>query len=124
MIQKLICLALAGSLGTLARYGLAGFVSRHNSSMFPWGTLTVNLVGCFVAGTFWSLFERWPISGETRTIVMVGFMGAFTTFSSMILETNELLRSAEWMFALANITVQIGLGGLALFVGTLIGRMI
>jgi len=124
MTQKLVWLALAGALGTLARYGLAGFVHRINGVSFPWGTLAVNLAGCFFAGLLWSMFEnRWPVSGETRTLLLVGFMGAFTTFSALILETGELLRSAEWVHAAANLTLHNGLGFVALFAGAALGRM-
>ena len=125
MLQKLGLLALAGALGTLARYGLAGFVHRINGASFPWGTVAVNLTGCFLAGLLWMLFEnRWPVPGETRTLVLVGFMGAFTTFSALVLESSELLRSAEWMHAAANVGVQIGLGFVALFAGAVLGRMV
>jgi fluoride exporter len=125
MIQKLLCLALAGALGTVARYGLAGFVHRINGANFPWGTLVVNLTGCFLAGLLWALFEnRWPVTGETRVLVLVGFMGAFTTFSALILETSELMRSAEWMVAAANVAMQNGLGFVALFTGSALGRMV
>lgn len=118
-------MALAGALGTLARYGLAGFVHRIGGAHFPWGTVAVNLTGCFAAGFLWSLFEnRWPISGETRVVIMVGFMGAFTTFSTLILETSQLIRSSEWMLAAANLTMQNGLGFVALFIGIALGRMI
>jgi len=124
MVMKLVWLALAGALGTLARYGLAGLVHRINGVSFPWGTMTVNLAGCFFAGLLWTLFEtRWPVSGETRVIVLVGFMGAFTTFSAMILETGELLRSAQWVYAAANMAMQNGLGFVALFAGVALGRM-
>ena len=124
MIQKLTWLALAGALGTLSRYALAGFVQKIGGASFPWGTVAVNLTGCFLAGLLWALFEnRWPISGETRTLVLVGFMGAFTTFSSLILESGELLRSSEWIYAAANVTLQNGLGFVALFVGATLGRM-
>ena len=65
MIQKLALLAVAGAMGTLARYGLAGLVHRICDTPLPWGTLVVNVVGCFVAGLLWALFEdRWPVSGE------------------------------------------------------------
>ena len=125
MIHKMLFLALAGALGTLSRFGLAGFVHRFNGSSFPWGTLTVNITGCFLAGFFWSLFEnRWPVSGETRTIILVGFMGAFTTFSTLILETSELMRSSEWMYAGMNLTIQNVIGFAALFAGAALGRMV
>jgi CrcB protein len=86
--------------------------------------VAVNLIGCFLAGLLWTLFEtRWAVTGETRTLVLVGFMGAFTTFSAMIFETGELLRSAEWVFAIANMLIQNGLGFIALFAGFTLGRL-
>jgi CrcB protein len=115
MIPKLLWLALAGAVGTLAR--------RLGGPSFPWGTLAVNLTGCFLAGILWALFEhRWPVSGETRIILLVGFMGAFTTFSAFILETGELVRSAEWLYAVLNLAAQNVLGLTALFTGAALGR--
>jgi len=125
MLQKLALLALAGGMGALARYGLAGFVQRISGMSFPWGTMVVNLFACFLAGLLWSLFEnRWSVSGEIRTVVLVGFMGAFSTFSTFIFETGDLLRSAEWLHAVANLTVQNGVGLFALFIGMTLGRMV
>jgi fluoride exporter len=125
MVQKFIWLAVAGGLGTLARFGLAGFVHRLNGEHSYWGTLIVNLTGCFVAGLVWMLFEnRWTVSPEVRTLVLVGFMGAFTTFSALIMETSELLRTAEWMRAGMNLAIQNGVGFIALFSGAALGRML
>lgn len=125
MVYKLMWLGFAGAMGALARYELAGLVHRFNGVSFPWGTMAVNLTGCFVAGFLWTLFEnRWPVSGEIRTIVMVGFMGSFTTFSAYILETSELMRSSEWIYAAANISMQNGFGLIALFTGAAFARII
>lgn len=125
MLQKIIWLSLAGAAGTLARYALTGFVQKINATLFPWGTVAVNITGCFFAGFLWILFEnRWPVSGDTRTVIMLGFMGAFTTFSSLILETSMLLRSEEWLYAVANLTMQNSFGFFALFAGLMIGRMV
>jgi len=125
MQMKLLYLALAGGLGTLARYGLSGLVSRWPSASFPWGTLVVNIVGCFAAGSLWSVFEdRIHLSGELRTVVFVGFMGAFTTFSSYILETGHLARDAEWAWAAGNVLLQNGVGLAALFLGMAVGRLV
>jgi len=124
MLQKLTLLAIAGALGTLARYGLAGFAQRIGGSSFPWGTLTVNIIGCFLAGLLWALFEsRWTVSGETRLLVLVGFMGAFTTFSAYILETNELVRASQWLYAAGNVALQNIVGFAALFLGVALGRL-
>lgn len=125
MFQKLFWLALAGALGTMTRYGLTGMAQRAFGGEFPWGTLTVNLAGCFLAGVFWSLAEsRLNISGQTRMIVLMGFMGAFTTFSAYALETGQLLRDAQWAWALGNITLQNGCGILVFLIGLAIGRFV
>jgi len=124
MLHKIVLLAIAGAIGTLSRYGLAGLVQRINSPSFPFGTMAVNIGGCFVFGLLCSIFEnRWSVSGETRVVILVGFIGAFTTFSSFIFETGELFRSAEWFRASANMIAQNGLGLFALFLGTTLGRL-
>lgn len=125
MLQKLLLLAAAGACGTVARYALAGWVHRLDGISFPWGTLVVNMVGCFVAGLLWTLFEnRWPVSGQTRIVVLVGFMGAFTTFSAYILESGQLMQSSEWLRAGINVVAQNGLGFAALFLGAALGRLV
>ena len=125
MLQKLLLLAIAGALGTLARYGLSGLVHRSTSALFPWGTLAVNILGCFLAGMLWTLFEsRWPVTSQTRTIVLVGFMGAFTTFSAYILETGAMVQSSQWQPALCNLALQNGLGFAALYAGAVLARLL
>jgi fluoride exporter len=125
MWQKLLCLALAGSLGTLARYGLAGAVHRWTGSGFPWGTVAVNALGCFLLGVFWIVgTERLAVSGETRTIVLVGFMGAFTTFSAFVGETSQLLNDSQWFWAAGNVLLQNVAGFVLFFVGAAMGRWI
>jgi CrcB protein len=124
MIYKIAWLAVAGAAGTVARYVLAGLVQNVTGAMFPWGTAVVNIVGCFAAGLLWALFEhRVTVTPETRIIILIGFMGAFTTFSAFILETGELVRASEWLYAAANVGLQNGLGFVALFVGIAVGRM-
>jgi len=123
MAQKLFFLALAGGVGTLARYGLAGFIQKIHSKNFPVGTMVVNILGCLVVGILWTLFEtKWEVSPETKLLVLVGFMGAFTTFSAFILETSHLVRSTAWMYAAINLILQNTLGLIALFGGITIGR--
>jgi len=125
MWQKLLLLGAAGAAGTLARYGLAGVAQRLSDSEFPWGTLAVNVLGCFVTGAFWALAEdRLSISSQTRAVILIGFMGAFTTFSAYVLETGGLLRDAEWTWALGNVVLNNVLG-VALFVaGLAAGRLL
>ena len=124
MLQKLLFIFAAGGLGSLARYGLAGLVQWWAGLSFPWGTLAVNVLGCFLFGVVWILgAERQLFSAETRTILLVGFMGGFTTFSSFAFETGHMLREADWWLAAANIAAQNVLGILALFLGFAVGRL-
>ncbi|HUG91074.1 MAG TPA: CrcB family protein [Planctomycetaceae bacterium] len=123
MWKELGWLAAAGAAGTLCRYGLSGLVHALAGEKFPWGTLAVNAVGCFLFGLVWSLAEeRMLISGQTRAILLVGFMGAFTTFSTFAFETGGLLRDAEWWPAAANLLAHNALGLLCVFLGFAVGR--
>jgi len=125
MIQKVVLLALAGASGTLARYGLASAVHRMVGSSFIWGTMIANISGCFLAGLMCSLFEqKWPMSAEARLLILVGFMGAFTTFSAFILETGELVQTSQWIHAVSNILIQNSLGFAALFAGITLGKVL
>ncbi len=123
MLEKIIWLSLAGALGTLARYGLAGLVQRAGEGGFPWGTLAVNVTGCFLFGLVWSLAEyRMTIGPEIRTIILIGFMGAFTTFSTFAFETVQFVRDSQWMLAMVNIAAQNIMGVAFLFAGLAAGR--
>ena len=120
---KLVWLAALGAVGTLARYGLGGFVQQLHAGAFPWGTLVVNALGCFLFGLVWTLAEeRLVISGETRTVVLIGFMGAFTTFSTYAFETGAMLRDGEWLPAAANLLAHNGCGITGFFLGVALGR--
>ena len=82
-------------------------------------------VGCFLAGFLYGMFEhRWPVNGDTRAIVLIGFLGAFTTFSAFIFESGEFFRTAEWVRAVGNILLQNSLGFTALFGGLAASRVI
>lgn len=125
MMQKLAWLAFAGACGTLARYGLAGTVHRWLGASFPWGTALVNVLGCLLFGVVWAAgSERALISPELRTILLVGFMGAFTTFSTFISETGQLLADAELLIGFANVALQLVAGFGGFFLGLAIGRII
>src|SRR5689334_7055979 len=116
-MTRLVWLAVAGAVGTLARYGVAGAVQRLGGA-FPWGSLAVNGLGCLLFGAVWALAEeRLVISGETRLVVLVGFMGAFTTFSTYAFETGAMLRDAEWLLAATNVVTENVVGIAAFFLG-------
>lgn len=116
--MALLNAALVGSggfLGALARYGLGGLVHRQIPlSTFPFGTLVVNLVGCFGIGMIAGLAEsRQFFAPEVRTFVLIGVLGGFTTFSTFGYETFALIRDTEYLRAITNIGLQV-IGGLTL----------
>ncbi|OIN98787.1 MAG: chromosome condensation protein CrcB [Desulfovibrionaceae bacterium CG1_02_65_16] len=124
-MQKLLLLALAGMCGTLARYWLSGAVYGIMGREFPWGTAAVNVLGCLLFGLVWVLAdERQILRPELRLVILVGFMGAFTTFSSLIFETGELMRGAQWAKAALNLVGQNFLGFVAFAIGAGIGRIV
>ena len=124
MVQKLLLLALAGALGTLARYGLSGLVQRFMGAQFPWGTFAVNMAGCFLFGLIWAMaMERMEISAAARLLLLTGFMGAFTTFSTYAFETVQMTRDAEWLLAFANVAGQTIVGFGLMFLGQALGRL-
>ena len=111
-MQRLILIGLAGFAGTVLRYGLSGWTARRFGETFPLGTLVVNLVGCFLAGLlFYLMFDRYLVNQTIRTVVIIGLLGGFTTFSSFGLQTFTLLRDGEMGLALLNIAAS-NLGGL------------
>jgi len=113
MLQRLFLIAAAGAAGSLARYFVSGLGMRWHAGGLPVGTLVVNIIGCFLFGAVWALAEqRNIITSESRLVVLVGFLGAFTTFSTFGFETVQLWREAKHGLALANALAQ-NIGGIA-----------
>lgn len=122
---KFVGLTVAGGCGTLARYILAGLIQRGNHSGFPWGTLAVNVLGCFIFGLVWALTQqRLLISGEARTVILVGFLGSFTTFSAFLFETDQFLENAQWLMAGVNVIAELAVGLGAYLLGAFLGGLI
>jgi CrcB protein len=118
-------LALAGAVGTLARYWLGGVVQRLCGESFPWGTLVINVSGCLLFGFVWVLAEdRLLLSPQTRIVILTGFMGAFTTFSTYAFETTQMLADSEWLRAAGNLALQNVLGLAAVLLGFAVGRYV
>jgi len=122
-MQKTIFIAVAGLVGTLFRYWLSGVVARQYGETFPWGTMVVNLVGCFLAGVvFYLADERFLLSPTLRTIILIGFLGGLTTFSSYGLQTFTLLRDGELGIATLNVVASNVLGLLMVWTGYVVCR--
>lgn len=117
-MQKTIFIALGGLLGTLVRYWVSGLVARRYGETFPLGTLTVNLIGSFLAGAMYHLAEeRFLLSPTLRTVILIGLLGGFTTFSSYGVQTFSLLRDGEFGLATLNVAVSNILGLLLVWAG-------
>ncbi|MBI5885147.1 MAG: fluoride efflux transporter CrcB [Deltaproteobacteria bacterium] len=123
--MKIILIALAGALGTLARWWLAGYVQNSAGGAFPWGTFAVNMAGCFLFGAVWSAAEERMLIGPlARIVILSGFMGAFTTFSSYMFETASLMRESQWLYAFGNIALQNITGIIFIALGFVAGRAV
>lgn len=122
-MTKLMLIATGGALGALARYGLAGLTYRLLGEGFPWGTLVVNVGGCLAIGFTWAFVERAP-APTLAPLLLTGFLGAFTTFSTFSLETLHLFRVGAVGPGLANIVASNGLGLLAVGLGFLLARLL
>jgi CrcB protein len=111
---------LGGALGSVARFWASGFVARHFGETFPFGTLVVNVTGSFVIGFFATLTGpdgRWLVAPQGRTFFMIGVCGGYTTFSSFSLQTLDLARDGEWLYAGANAALSLVLCMVAVWVG-------
>lgn len=120
-----LLVALAGAAGTLVRYGLAGWVQRVAGPGFPWGTLAVNLLGCLLFGLIVAVSEgRALVSPQARLVLLTGFMGALTTFSTFAFDTTQLASHSGWLLAATNIAVQNVLGVMGIYAGLALGQRI
>jgi CrcB protein len=118
-------IGVAGALGALSRYGLSNVVSRIGGGSFPWGTLCVNLIGCFLIGLIMHISLNTDIiPTQWRTAVVVGFLGALTTFSSFSYETIGLIEKSAYGAAAGNIAVNVIAGLAATIAGFAIGKLI
>lgn len=118
-------IASAGAAGTLARWGLASTMNRLAPGWGWPGTLTVNLVGCLAFGVIWALsVKHGAVSPAWRQVALVGFMGAFTTFSSLAFDTGELMRAGRMWSAAANLAANNVLGLGLFFAGVALGGML
>jgi CrcB protein len=120
-----IAVALGGATGALARYGLDRLVEQQLVTVFPWSTFTVNVTGCFLAGlAVAALVDRHDLPDWVRTGIVVGFLGAYTTFSTFAQESRDLFVGGHLSLAVVNATASVVVGVLAVGAGTGVGRMV
>lgn len=116
---KLLIIGSGGFVGAVMRYLISGWVQNWSGAVaFPYGTLAVNLIGCFLIGSVYQLVElQAGIPTEIRLLVLVGILGAFTTYSTFSNETFNLLQDHRLILAMLNIGIHIILGLLAVLLG-------
>jgi CrcB protein len=125
-VNKLLLVGMGGFIGSVLRYLVSGYVQQLAQSVeFPYGTLVVNLTGCFIIGLLSQLADaRGVFTAETRVFVFIGLLGGFTTFSTFGNETMNLLRDGENGFALVNISTHLALGLGAVWLGRTLAFLI
>lgn len=124
MIRMLVAVAAGGLVGTLIRFGVASWVSAHWPRHFYLATLAVNLIGCLLIGYLYAAFLVRPdISPELRSGLIIGLLGALTTFSSFSLDGIRLLESGQFATAFGYIGISVLGGLLAAWAGLALGRL-
>ncbi len=124
-MTKILNLIVGGVIGTVARYFLSGFLTQLFGTKFPIGTLVVNLIGCFLIGFFARYFDKhFFLSPYDPILLIVGFCGAFTTFSTFILETSNLVGVGQNFSAFLNIMASVAIGFLVFKLGGHLGELV
>lgn len=111
---KFLLVGLGGALGSMLRYGIQRWL---NDAQFPYGTLAVNIVGCFLIGLFAALSLRHFLSINHSVLLIAGFCGGFTTLSAFGLESLQLLQQQRWIVFFGYTVVTIVLGVISTFIG-------
>jgi CrcB protein len=123
-MRTALWIGVAGFFGSIARYVVSGAASRVDES-FPWGTFVVNITGSFLLGFLVASFaHRYVVHADLRIAVTVGFLGAYTTFSTLALESFEFAETKAWGWAIANVVLSLIAGLGAVWLGTLLGKRI
>jgi fluoride exporter len=124
-VQQLLAIAGGGALGAVLRFGMSSTIYRILGREFPYGTLAVNVLGSLLMGfLFVVLVERLAMSAEWRAALLIGLLGAFTTFSTFSFETLALIENGELLKAVANIVLSVLLCLAATWLGLSLGRQL
>ena len=120
--------AIGGALGSVSRFWLSGFVAARYGETFPWGTIVINITGSFVIGIIAALaIPEGRLDSQSRAFaaqfLMYGICGGYTTFSSFSLQTLNLLRDREWLYAGGNVILSVFLCMIAVWLGYLLGSI-
>jgi CrcB protein len=121
--MTLLFIAVGGAFGAVSRYLVQGWVQDLAGGRFPWGTFAVNISGSFALGLVFALaMDRAILSPEIRVPLMVGFIGSYTTFSTLMLESWVLVEEGDFVRMLANLAGSVLVGMIAVVAGLVVGR--
>ncbi len=123
--MKILLVMAGGSIGALSRYAVSLWAAKLFGTRFPWGTLSVNLSGCFLIGLAFALAERGLgiMNPSIRLFFMTGYLGALTTFSTFALETANSIRAETYLVTVGNFFSNNLIGGALVFLGMLVGGL-
>jgi len=122
---NIFLIGIGGFIGAVARYGMAVWVGQRWGRSFPLGTFIINVSGSFLIGLLMTLLtERFLVNPQWRLFMVVGFLGAYTTFSTFEYETGTLLKDGEWLIAGMNVVFSVVVGFAALKLGEVIAKSI
>ncbi len=108
--MEIVAIAAGGALGALLRFSVAHLSTKFLTPNYPWATFIVNILGAFIIGFFWGIFQRIEVSKHLKQFTLVGLIGSFTTFSTLSLDTVKLLQNGQTKAALAYLGVTNFLG--------------
>jgi fluoride exporter len=124
-LGALLWVGLGGFLGAIARYLVGGWVAARAGAIFPWGTFVINVSGSFVLGFFLAFAQDRPwVHPHARLMFAVGFIGAYTTFSTYSYESIQLMMDGQFALAAFNIIGSVALGLAAVFAGIALGSAV
>jgi CrcB protein len=125
IIRNGIIVGIGGFVGAIVRYALAVWIGQAWGRAFPLGTFVINVSGSFLIGLLMTLFtERYSFDPAWRLLFVVGFLGAYTTFSTFEYETGKLINDSEWLFAAMNVVLSVTAGFVALKFGEVLAKSI
>jgi len=120
-----LIIGVGGFAGAVTRYALAVWIGQRWGRSFPLGTFVINISGSLLIGLLMPLLtERFIVNPQWRLLLVVGFLGAYTTFSTFEYETGALLKDGEWLFAGLNVFLSVTVGFIALKIGEMIAKSI
>lgn len=124
MLKAIVLVGIGGGMGSVLRYMTSSFMTKYFPSSFPWGTLSVNVLGCLLMGVLLSLGERqsW-MNNDLRLLWLTGFCGGYTTFSSFASENIQLWQSGQILTVIAYTIASVLLGLVAVWLGLVMVKM-